>query len=508
MYTYKKIYIQYKKQYKIYLIKTIKILNSLHQTKYPKSFWEPIIGLYLRRFIINFLFFKYKIGNKQLKNKFFMNNFFVSYKEFSIYFSFQKIKKINYYTNNQKKKLVPANLKFLNLKQNFNLYGKLTIFFINLLIFLRVTNTLLSINFFSNSQKLKFLIKTKFKFIPFIIPKLKTNKYKRLDIHNNRILIIQKYLNNYDDDLLENIIYHMPINYLELFKSNIKLVNNYLLTNNFFCDGNEANFDIIKFYIAKLKTAKKKIIIGQHAARSGREDFDIFFDYQKSISDNYVTWGTTNKFIKSINAGTLRLHNSLKRINIKTLNFDKKKYNKICFILCSFSSLGDVLSDNYFENLSVENSRIELIKILKRLTNHFYLKSRQGSFLKNKRFYKNIKCLTSAWAMEKIIGNFGIVFFERLSVGILECLHLNQPIIFFSTKNSYQYQNKEYKKMIKLLKLSKIYIEDKNEILRIVSSEQNYLKWWNNENNIKFRKIFIKKYAKVLEIDSLSKYIN
>ena len=62
--------------------------------------------------------------------------------------------------------------------------------------------------------------------------------------------------------------------------------------------------------------------------------------------------------------------------------------------------------------------------------------------------------------------------------------------------------------MIKLLKLSKIYIEDKNEVLRIVSSEQNYLKWWNNENNIKFRKIFITKYAKVLDINSLSKHIS
>ena len=30
---------------------------------------------------------------------------------------------------------------------------------------------------------------------------------------------------------------------------------------------------------------------GQHSLRSGIQDFDTYFDYSKSISDYFLTWG-------------------------------------------------------------------------------------------------------------------------------------------------------------------------------------------------------------------------
>ena len=57
---YKEVYIQYKKKYSYYLKKVVFIINKIHKTSYDENYWEPIIGIYLRRFIINFLFLKKK----------------------------------------------------------------------------------------------------------------------------------------------------------------------------------------------------------------------------------------------------------------------------------------------------------------------------------------------------------------------------------------------------------------------------------------------------------------
>ena len=105
MYTYNQLYFQYKKLYSNYLKKFIFILNSIHKKQYNQSYWEPIIGIYLRRFILNYLFFKNLYKNKNLfkKNNLREANFFRSYREYSDLNDFSSINNIKFYKIKTKK---------------------------------------------------------------------------------------------------------------------------------------------------------------------------------------------------------------------------------------------------------------------------------------------------------------------------------------------------------------------------------------------------------------------
>ena len=50
----------------------------------------------------------------------------------------------------------------------------------------------------------------------------------------------------------------MPINYIENFKVISNEVKKIKLSPAIYTDGNEVNFDFLKFYIARLKINKKK----------------------------------------------------------------------------------------------------------------------------------------------------------------------------------------------------------------------------------------------------------
>ena len=104
---------------------------------------------------------------------------------------------------------------------------------------------------------------------------------------------------------------------------------------------------------------------GQHSLRSGIQDFDTYFDYSKSISDYFLTWGWNDEFESIIPYSSTRIFSSLNKFkrNIKIENLN----DNICFILCSFSEYGECLYDNFFENKKAEIERINLLKNLKKL---------------------------------------------------------------------------------------------------------------------------------------------
>ena len=67
MLSYNKLYFKYKKLYSLYLDQLILILNNYHKKQYNKDYWEPIIGLYLRKFLINYLFLNHINKKNYLK---------------------------------------------------------------------------------------------------------------------------------------------------------------------------------------------------------------------------------------------------------------------------------------------------------------------------------------------------------------------------------------------------------------------------------------------------------
>jgi len=500
VYTYNKLYFQYKKLYSSYLEKITIILNNYHEKKHSKDYWEPIIGLYLRRFISNYLFLNKENKNRLFKKVSYKNSFFhKSYSDYSetenhLFFKFKNIDNCEHYK-----------LKKINfLLEKINTINSIIP---NILIKLGITKVLFQESYFRKNLKTLFSLKSNFYFNSLPLVKLGNYKIDREKIFKNRLNLIKLYeVENEQDFLLQNIVFSMPINYVENFKIILNEVKKINLSKALYVDGNEVKFDFIKFYIAELMLKKKKILIGQHSLRTGLEDYDIYFDYSKSISDNYLTWGWDSKLNSIIKYSSIRIFSSLNKYK-KVKSIKNNGFN-ICFILCSFAKIGECFADNYRENLKAEKARVHLLqKIQKQRNCKITLKPRNGSFLvkdKNK-FYNKFDILKKKSRMYEIFGNYNIVIFERLSLGIAECIHLNQPTIFYYPKNLYKQKSKEYNNLLLLLKKANIYFDDEKKISKLLNSKTNISLWWNNKKNFENRKTFLKKYANCFEFSHFTK---
>ena len=218
----------------------------------------------------------------------------------------------------------------------------------NFLIKIGITKVLFFESYFKKKLKYYFCLRSALSFYP--LPNLKLDNYdiEKRKIFKNRLNLISLNKNQIkEDQLLKNILLYMPINYIENYKSIFDEVKKINLSDAIYTDGNEISLDYIKFYIGQLKLNKKKILVGQHSLRNGLEDFDIFFDYSKSICDNFYTWGWKNKlsFVKKFSS--MRIFSSLNKF--RKVKKVENSISKICFILCGFSQIGEALYDNFIE---------------------------------------------------------------------------------------------------------------------------------------------------------------
>ena len=501
MYTYNQLYFQYKKLYSNYLKKLILILNSFHKKQYNQDYWEPIVGIYLRRIILNYLFLKNIYGKKTLFKKISFEeiNFFRSYREYSNLNDHSVVNKIKFYNIKIGKDYATYNLKKLNFFLKINNYLK-TIF-PNILIKLKITKILFTESYFKKNLKNIFSLNSIFYFFPLPNFKLENYTIEKKKIFQNRLSLIKKYESQFKKDILfKNIFFLMPINYLENYNKISSEIDKLKLSEGLYIDGNEVSSDFVKFYVAKLKFNKKKILTGQHSFRSGIDDYNTYFDYSKSISDYFLTWGWKDKSKKIKKFSSLRLFSSLKKYQ-KIQKIDHQ-ISSICFLLCGYSRVGECLYDNFIENEKAEKARIDLLKGFRKQKNiKIFLKPRAGSFLldNTKKFYKNFNILKDKTRMYDVFGKFSVVIFERLSLGIVENILLNQPTIFYYSKKLYQLKNKHYKDLLYLLKKANILFEDKKKVERIINSKKNISDWWLNKKNLQIRKKIILKYADVFE---------
>jgi len=175
VYTYNQLYFQYKKLYSNYLKKLILILNSFHKKQYNQDYWEPIVGIYLRRIILNYLFLKNIYGKKTLFKKISFEeiNFFRSYREYSNLNDHSVVNKIKFYNIKIGKDYATYNLKKLNFFLKINNYLK-TIF-PNILIKLKITKILFTESYFKKNLKNIFSLNSIFYFFP--LPNFKLENY-------------------------------------------------------------------------------------------------------------------------------------------------------------------------------------------------------------------------------------------------------------------------------------------------------------------------------------------
>ena len=208
MYTYNQLYYQYKKIYSNYLKKFILILNSIHKKQYNQDYWEPIIGMYLRRFILNYLFLKNLPQNKNLfkKNNIKEINFFRSYREYSDFNDYSLINKIKYYKIKINKNYEIYSFKKLNFF--LKIINHLKTIIPNVLIKLKITKVLFFESYFKKSLKRIFSLKSLFYFYP--LPSLQVENYliEKKKIFQNRLSLIKRYESEFKQDmLLKNIFF-------------------------------------------------------------------------------------------------------------------------------------------------------------------------------------------------------------------------------------------------------------------------------------------------------------
>ena len=340
MFTYNKLNYQYNKLYSNYLKKIIVILNDYHGKNHGQNYWEPIIGLYLRRFIMNYLYLK-KISKKNLFLKILnLNNiiFFKNYREYANFRDFSLLNQKELYRIKQfygGKKFEIKHLSFF-----LKISNNVKVFWFNILTKLKITNISFFESYFKKILKYSFIFRSFFYF--YELPKLEYENYSinKKKVFSNRLNLLKKNSKKLKNDLLlDNIILFMPVNYVENYKtisSEVKKIN---LCKAIYVDGNEVSSDLIKFYIANLRLNKKKILIGQHSLRTGIDDYDVFFDYSKSICSYFLNWGWGNDsfFIKKFSS--LRIFSSLNKY--KKIKQIPNHSLKICFILCGYSMLGE-----------------------------------------------------------------------------------------------------------------------------------------------------------------------
>ena len=174
----------------------------------------------------------------------------------------------------------------------------------------------------------------------------------------------------------------------------------------------------------------------------------------------------------------------------------------------------NTINTNLIENQKAERTRIAFLKDIKKQKKiKIFLKPRSGSFLLNKQrlFYNKFNILKDKTRMYDVFGKFSIVIFERLSLGIVENILLNQPTIFYYPKILYQLKNRHYKDLVYLLKKANIFFDDKKKIQKIINSKKTISKWWLDKKNIKNRNLIIKKYANSFNYDDfkvLKNYLN
>ena len=257
MNTYNKLYSQYKKLYLSYLGQITLILNDYHKKNYSKDYWEPIIGLYLRKFILNHLFLL-KINKKNLYNKINYNK--INYKKTTFYKNYSEFAEDNdryfYKFDNINKHKHFKYIKTRSFSEKINtIYSLLP----NILIKFGITKIFFQESYFRKSLKFLFSARSLFYFYSLPLFNLENYKVDKKKIFQNRLNLIKIFkIKNKKDLLLQNIIFLIPINYVEYYDIILKEVKKINLSKALYVDGNEVKFDFIKFYIAELILKKKK----------------------------------------------------------------------------------------------------------------------------------------------------------------------------------------------------------------------------------------------------------
>ena len=279
------------------------------------------------------------------------------------------------------------------------------------------------------------------------------------------------------------MIKNLPLIYLEGYSDAKKLSKNnnwpqdpkYIYSSNAFIYD-----DIFKFWLAEKKeNFKTKFISGQHGGVFFISKTHFHEDHQKSISDNIVTWGYSEK-----NNYFKPLYNFIIKKN-KFSFFSKS--NKILFIQYSTPRFSTILNSTYAgpqHAYYIDEQLVFLNNLNKNVLDNIVIRPYHFDFgWKNiERFqnvYPNIK-IDNISNIYNSFKNTKLVVSTLNGTSFLESLSLNLPTIIFFNKN-YDQINNNAKSYFKVLEEAGIFFSNPElASIHINKIFNNIDMWWKS----------------------------
>ena len=523
------------------LINDYKYLNQLHKKlinqisfklekelnlNYKSIFWKIYLGPWLKYYIqttfdrwetVNSFFKKYGQNFKTVKFKYNEKDFvFFTLDEFIYnlctdnynHIIFNKI--ISYKLNNKKENFYEDDLRLKPaVKSEKNNIIKNSILELYIKLFspiLKKQKIFIFQTYLSKFEEV--VLNLKLKQVPNIFfSKLKVKKKNFIKYDKNlrkKIFDFNLQEKSFENFLLSNLYFFLPTQFLENFKNIKKLSDNLPFPKEpkiIFTSHGLSNYTLSKFYIADKVNSGSKLIHGQHGGVYGIDYFTSHEEYERDISNLYLTWGWKEDN-KTIPVGILKPIEKISRIK-KNINLQK---NNLLYVLRSRSrySVNLLHSDiRSSQILKYYDENIELISNLrKEIRNSLLLRlhSRKYGWDEDKRFLEknnDIKIDNGYEKIFKLINNSKLVLFTYNATGYLETLASNVPtIVYFNSKDNLIRANSE--PFFEQLKKVNIFFDDifkaSNHINKVWG---NIDLWWNDLNTQKARINFCNNYAKI-----------
>jgi putative transferase (TIGR04331 family) len=352
------------------------------------------------------------------------------------------------------------------------------------------------------------VLNLKLKQVPNIFfPKLKVKKKNFIKYDKNlRKKIFDSNLQekSFENFLLSNLYFFLPTQFLENFKNIKKLSDNLPFPKEpkiIFTSHGLSNYTLSKFYIADKVNSGSKLIHGQHGGVYGIDFFTSHEEYERNISNLYLTWGWKEDS-KTIPVGILKPIEKISRFK-KNISL---KENNLLYVLRSRSrySVNLLHSDiRSSQMLKYYDENIKLISSLrKEIRNSLLLRlhSKKFGWDEDKRFLEKINDIKIDDGYEKIfklINNSKLVLFTYNATGYLETLASNVPtILYFNSKDNPIRANSE--PYFEQLKKVNIFFDDIFEATKHINSIwSNIDNWWNDKRTQEARINFCENYAKI-----------
>lgn len=310
-----------------------------------------------------------------------------------------------------------------------------------------------------------------------------------------------------DDLIMNHALLNIPIIYLEGFNDALKWVksnypSNVKSINTAVCDITD---DLFKIWSAEERNNGARYIINQHGGLYGIGKYMPLEKFQISNSDSFLTWGWTS-CNKTKPVGALK---------VRTRSNQSNKNDKLLIILlanpkfpywCTSVPCGSALVDYYNQQIEFFGQLSPSIqkKTVLRFGNSDFEWKFKDSFI-NKYGIDSLKIDDDDY--DSSILNSRLCLCTYNATTMIECIKLDIPTIMFWDPKLFSIRD-EATDVFELLSQCGMFQKSVNDAsLFINNNYSNIIDWWNSEEVINVRNIFVDRYAKSVNLELFNKEI-